>query len=188
MAGRAAILRLLPLSYRETGGRPGASLCWEKHRADKSPESGLCALSGKNLWKAFLRGNYPELAAHPDRDFSMWHGSYMQTYNDGRTVVTCNRDIAALKAALSRAVEWGLLKEHPLAKVKRQKMDYGNRVRYLSADEETRLLSALNAREERMREERTRANAWREKYGYGELPELPQKTLTTHTGFGDNNS
>lgn len=102
LAGRAAILRLLPLSYREAGGRPGASLCWEKRGADKSPESGLSALSGKNLWKAFLRGNYPELAAHPDRDFSMWHASYVQTHLE--------RDVRSLRQVGDLTLFQGFLK------------------------------------------------------------------------------
>jgi hypothetical protein len=33
-----------------------------------------------SLWDRLLRGNYPELAAEPERDYRLWHGSYVQTY------------------------------------------------------------------------------------------------------------
>ncbi len=33
-----------------------------------------------DLWRSFLRGGYPELVAEPDRDISLWHSSYVQTY------------------------------------------------------------------------------------------------------------
>ena len=33
-----------------------------------------------DLWQSFLRGGYPELVAEPDRDISLWHSSYVQTY------------------------------------------------------------------------------------------------------------
>ncbi len=76
LAGRAAMLRLLPLSQREEHGRPLDRLPWE------SPQQRAAAthIPASKLWKSFLRGGYPELVAEPDRDISLWHSSYIQTY------------------------------------------------------------------------------------------------------------
>ena len=84
LAGRAAMLRLLPLSRREAEGRPRSSLAWERKRSTSS----RAPRGFGELWKGFLRGGYPELAIHPDRDVSLWHSSYIQTYleRDVRTL------------------------------------------------------------------------------------------------------
>lgn len=76
LAGRAAMLRLLPLSRREALGRPDSPMPWET----KHVPSARRRLSYLDVWKSLLRGGYPELVAHPDRDMSMWHSSYIQTY------------------------------------------------------------------------------------------------------------
>jgi predicted AAA+ superfamily ATPase len=84
LAGRAAMLRLLPLSRREAEGRPRASLPWESKRLSFKASK----LSYRELWKGFLRGSYPELEAHHRRDVNLWHASYVQTYleRDVRTL------------------------------------------------------------------------------------------------------
>lgn len=76
LAGRAAILRLLPLSRREAEGRPRDALAWERKQLSAS---GRPQAFG-DLWKGFLRGGYPELAIQPDRDALLWHTGYIQTY------------------------------------------------------------------------------------------------------------
>jgi predicted AAA+ superfamily ATPase len=76
LAGRAAILRLLPLSRREAEGEPEKPLPWERPLS-RPPSRGSTQL---DLWKSFLRGGYPELAVEPDRDIPLWHASYLQTY------------------------------------------------------------------------------------------------------------
>ena len=76
LAGRVAILRLLPLSRREAEGRPGSGLAWER----KQPLPPRQSQEFGDLWKSFLRGGYPELTAQPDRDASLWHASYIRTY------------------------------------------------------------------------------------------------------------
>ena len=84
LAGRAAMLRLLPLSRREAEGRPRTTLAWERKR----PVPSRSSHAFYELWKSFLRGGYPELATQPDRDASLWHASYIQTYleRDVRTL------------------------------------------------------------------------------------------------------
>ncbi|MGM0428321.1 MAG: ATP-binding protein [Thermodesulfobacteriota bacterium] len=76
LAGRAAMLRLLPLSGREAAGNPHASLPWERGASSSITSVG----SYQDIWRGFLRGGYPELAANPERDISLWHASYIQTY------------------------------------------------------------------------------------------------------------
>lgn len=84
LAGRAAMLRLLPLSRRESEGRPQLSLPWES----KARSSSEAPRVFQRLWKDFLRGGYPELVAEPERDTSLWHAGYVQTYleRDVRTL------------------------------------------------------------------------------------------------------
>lgn len=85
LAGRAAMLRLLPLSWRERVGRPQARLPWEGR------SRGVAFDSGPNygeLWKALVAGDYPELVQKPRRDVQQWHRAYVQTYleRDVRTL------------------------------------------------------------------------------------------------------
>ncbi len=77
LAGRAAMLRLLPLSQREARGYPDAPLPWETP-AGGGRERG--EIPYRDLWEALLRGGYPELAAEPERDLALWQASYVQTY------------------------------------------------------------------------------------------------------------
>jgi hypothetical protein len=75
LAGRAAVLRLLPLSGREIAGEPGRKLPWE--RASRGPGG---PGGGRAPWPALVRGSYPEVVSHPRRDAELWHASYVQTY------------------------------------------------------------------------------------------------------------
>jgi len=75
LAGRAAMLRLLPLSYREIAKTPQAGFPWEKGAV-----SGRHNFVFRDLWESFLKGGYPEMAANPKRGFARWHASYIQTY------------------------------------------------------------------------------------------------------------
>jgi predicted AAA+ superfamily ATPase len=76
LAGRAAMLRLLPVSQREEFGRSLDPLPWERPRTHPA----VNRIAPPDLWRSFLRGGYPELVADPDRDISLWQSSYVQTY------------------------------------------------------------------------------------------------------------
>ena len=76
LAGRAAMLRLLPVSQREEFGRPLDPLPWERPKTHPAANR----IAPPDLWENLLRGGYPELVAEPDRDISLWHSSYVQTY------------------------------------------------------------------------------------------------------------
>lgn len=85
LAGRAATLRLLPLSNRELRHEPQSMLPWE---GEGSPKKLSTAHSFRDIWRGFLRGGYPELATQLSRDTWLWHSSYVQTYleRDVRTL------------------------------------------------------------------------------------------------------
>ncbi|MFN8626644.1 MAG: ATP-binding protein [Candidatus Binatia bacterium] len=76
LAGRAALLRLLPLSRREEQRDPDAPLPWEARPRPAARQGRVVA----ELWVDFLRGGYPELVAEPQRNRTLWHASYVQTY------------------------------------------------------------------------------------------------------------
>jgi len=77
LGGRATMLRLLPLSYREIMKTPHANFPWEK-----GARAGRHNYMFRDLWESFLNGGYPEIAANPKRDVARWHASYVQAYLD----------------------------------------------------------------------------------------------------------
>jgi len=77
LAGRAAMLKLLPFSMREACGSPHTPLPWES--VAPGPHSKK-SMPHNNLWNNFIRGFYPELVANPGRDIFLWHAGYAQTY------------------------------------------------------------------------------------------------------------
>lgn len=81
LAGRVALLSLLPLSLAELAGHPGEPASLESYL-----EGLLTARAGPGSPPPFglvdwvLRGAYPELWARPEVDRRLWLGSYIQTY------------------------------------------------------------------------------------------------------------
>jgi integrase len=137
---------------------------------------------GSNTVKR-LRACFAEFFGKKLADVNPWIVEKWRTarLKSGVKPATINRDITALKALLSKAVEWRMLHAHPLGRELKpvEKRD-DERVRFLSDDEELRLRSALDAREEKMREERDRFNRWRRERGYPEFPSLRNVAFADH--------
>jgi integrase len=132
------------------------------------------------LTVASLRSRFTEFDATLLADLSgftieRWRSARLKS---GVKPATCNRNLAALRAALSKAVEWTVIKTHPMADVKQSHEDKIEYLRYLDDAEETRLRAALSARDDRRRQERDSANRWRRERGYDEWPALGTYTDT----------
>ena len=93
---------------------------------------------------------------------------------------TVNRDVGALKSALSKAVDWGVLDEHPLKSVKPKREDKTGITRYLTDAEKKRLRAALDAREARLRAKRRSGNEWRRERRISPLRDLDKTTFADH--------
>jgi len=78
LAGRAAVLSLLPFSYAERVGRGETTLAmtdWVKHlNAHQKADDRL------SISEVILRGSYPEIASKKSVDRQLWCSSYIATY------------------------------------------------------------------------------------------------------------
>ncbi len=101
-------------------------------------------------------------------------------FERGRKPGTINKDIATLKSCLSRAVDWGVIDHHPLARLKLSKQDRSGVVRYLSPGEEKRLRDGMKARDYKIKQERESGNKWRRDRNKPELPSLIDAAFTDH--------
>jgi integrase len=138
-------------------------------------------LKSADFQLARLRSDFADWLDRPMHDFNPFvvEGLRQRWKKDGMKPRSINRDIQRLQSVLSRAVEWRILDKHPIAGLKPLKFDKTGRVRFLSPAEEASLRKALENREERLREARTRFNEWRVERGRKPLPER-NGTLLDH--------
>lgn len=110
-------------------------------------------------------------------DVTKWRSARVKK---GLKAGTVNRDVNALKAMFSKAVEWGVLATNPLASVRPLRVDDAATARYLTEEEEKRLRNALVQRQEAQRQERERYNAWRTQRHQQPYEDISRKELTDH--------
>lgn len=126
-----------------------------------------------------------QFAEYGDKPLSEFDARLIDKWRAGRVKAgkkpsTINRDMNALKALFSRAVDWRLIPEHPIKSIKRMEESGAKIVRFLSEDEELRLRTALADREQRERDGRQRANEWRRARKYELLPEIAPTEFVDH--------
>jgi integrase len=127
-----------------------------------------------------LAAFYPEFGKKKLAEITTWT---LEKYRSNRlkngvSPSTANRDMDTMRAALNKAIQWGLLKENPAVKVKHFREDKSASVRYLTPDEDKRLREAVDARETKRRQDRENFNAWRRERGYKEFS--PYGNFTDH--------
>jgi integrase len=126
--------------------------------------------------------SFPDLLKKPMDEISpMWMEHWRKARLDaGTQKSTVNRDITALRSVLSRALDWGFLESHPLARVKPCKIDQISKPRYLDPKELERLHKALDVRELKLRQKRANYNKWRRDREQPELLDLKTVTFADH--------
>jgi integrase len=131
---------------------------------------------------ARLHASYAELLPLKLDALTHWHVDKIRVARQKHGVKnsSINRELDDLKACLNKAVEWGLLPENPLAKVKRYKVDNNVKPRYLTQEEEQRLRLALDQREQQNRAKRTSHNQWLAERGRPARPALTPFVYSCH--------
>ena len=154
--------------------------------------------SGKKTMN-MLRSAFDFLLRRPIDEITLMDMEKWRTAraNAGVKAATLNRCTAGLKAAISWGVKNGLIENNPLQRLGRLKeRDSDAKIRYLSDDERTRLMAALDAREEKMRRDRESHNQYLEERGRPLMPVLadtftdhikPMILLSLNTGIRRNN-
>jgi integrase len=103
-----------------------------------------------------IRAAFSDYLERDLTDLTAWAVEAWRTkrLKEGRSPSTCNRCINALRGALSRAIEWGVLEApvNPLKTVKKMREPEPDTQRFLTAEEEARLRAALEAYEAALRE------------------------------------
>lgn len=112
-------------------------------------------------------------------------------HNAGLSPSTTNRQLAALRACISKAVAWDVIDTHPLTGLKAARVDKSVEPRTINDSEEQRLREALRARDKSMREQRASGNRHRNERHHELLPEYgtyvdhlePMVLLALNTGM-----
>ena len=140
-----------------------------------------------------IKGRFDFLLEKPMESITHWEIELWRKnrHKTGILPNTTNRQIAALRACISKAVEWGVIDTHPLTGLKSSRVDKSAEPRIIGANEEKRLRAALKARDKKMREQRASGNEFRNQRHYELMPDYgvyadhlePMVLLALNTGM-----
>jgi integrase len=100
-----------------------------------------------------------------------WRSDQRQQKNTKAS--SLNRYTTALKAVLNWAVKHEILESNPITRLESlSERDSEKKIRFLTEKEREQLMAALNAREDRIRQERESHNIWLKERGLPLLPDL----------------
>lgn len=141
--------------------------------------------------KAVLVPAFGSLRLHEITPFAVERWRTKRLKDDQASPSTVNRNLDDLRAMLTKAATWKIIAANPIAPVRRMRVDRVGSIRYLTDEEQPRLLAALAARDARLRQGREQANVWRRQRGYQEWPALgaygdhltPFVVTLLHTGL-----
>ena len=121
----------------------------------------------------------------------------MEKMNAGLKASSINRFISSLQAVLNWGVKRNLIETNHINRLERlREHDSDVKVRYLTEDERNRLMKALDAREKRIRDERSNHNRWLAERGRQLMPNInykyadhikPMVLISLHTGMRQGN-
>jgi integrase len=120
----------------------------EDCKSNKAAYTALVDTRRMKTWERYLSGC--GITKLKDITPLVVEGFKSEVLGKGDCPVTFNRFLELLKAALNKAIEWGLLKENRLRGFKKLKSDTSRQIRFLSEDEIRRVLKAANDRMRRM--------------------------------------
>jgi integrase len=129
-----------------------------------------------------LKSRFTKLLDLKLGDITAWHVEKLRAQWAKETGIKSrgDRPVSYLKCLFSRAVDWKHLTENPLKSVKLVKTDAAAKIRTLTAEEETRLWAALDAREKDIRAARRSHNAWCRARRLPEWTDLETATFTDY--------
>lgn len=123
LAGRAAILKMMPLSYNEIIGEKEMPFLPSLTKLQKI----VHPLDVNTLFKIIVRGFYPELYKNPDLDAHIFYQNYISTYID--------RDISELINIKNKLTFHNFLQH--IASLTSQQVNYSDIAKNLSIDYKT---------------------------------------------------